>query len=317
MTTVTPPRPTGRRRAAPPGPRPRPRADRRRRRITEQITAYGFLAAALLVFAVFSWYPVLRNVVLAFQEVNFVHGSSWVGLENFRHVLDDPRFWTAWRNTGMFTLYALLLGFGVPFATAVLINEFRHARAYFRVLVYLPVMLPPVVVALMWKWFYEPGNGLINEILATAHLPTLEWTNSRSTALLSLVIVATWANMGTTTLIYLAALQTIPGELYEAAELEGAGIWRRLWHVTIPGTRFVILVLLLLQIVATMQVFTEPFVMTGGGPQDSTLTVMLLIYRYAFVYNDFGAASAMSLMLLAVLAVFSAAYLRITRSRQT
>ena len=314
MSIVTPPRSPGRRKVVRPGSPTRPRADRRR--LTEQITAYGFLSAAILIFAVFAWYPVLRNVVLAFQEVNFVRGSSWVGLDNFRFVLEDPRFATAWRNTGLFTLYALLLGFGVPFVTAVLINEFRHARAYFRILVYLPVMLPPVVVALMWKWFYEPGNGLINEILSTAQLPTLEWTNSRTTALISLVIVATWANMGTTTLIYLAALQTIPGELYEAAELEGAGIWRRLWHITIPQTRFVILILLLLQIVATMQVFTEPFVMTGGGPQDSTLTVMLLIYRYAFVYNNFGAASAMSLMLLVVLAVFSALSLRITRSRQ-
>ncbi|SOD64198.1 carbohydrate ABC transporter membrane protein 1, CUT1 family [Streptomyces zhaozhouensis] len=288
----------------------------RRRRLGEHVTAYGFLCAALVVFAVFAWYPAVRNIVLSFQEVNFVRGSSWVGLENFRRLLDDPLFATAWRNSALFTLYALLLGFGVPFVTALLINEFRHARAYFRVLVYLPVMLPPVVVALMWRWFYQPEGGLINEVLGTAGLPTPEWTNSSSTALISLVIASTWANLGTATLIYLAALQTIPGELYEAAELDGAGIWRRIWHVTVPQTRFVILMLLLLQVIATMQVFTEPFVMTGGGPEDSTVTVMLLIYRYAFVYNDFGAASAMSLLLLVVLAVFSAAYLRVTRGQQ-
>ncbi|RKN37869.1 carbohydrate ABC transporter permease [Streptomyces hoynatensis] len=288
----------------------------RRRRRAENVTAYGFLCAALVVFAVFAWYPVLRNVTLSFQEVNFVRGSSWVGLDNFRKVLDDPLFATAWRNSALFTLYALVIGFGVPFATAVLLNEFRHARAYFRVLVYLPVMLPPVVVALMWRWFYQPEGGLINELLSAAHLPTSQWTNSASTSLISLVIVSTWANMGTATLIYLAALQTIPGELYESAELDGANLWRRLWHVTVPQTRFVILMLLLLQVIATMQVFTEPFVMTGGGPKDSTVTVMLLIYRYAFVTNDFGAASAMSLLLLLVLGVFSAAYLRLTRSRQ-
>ncbi|WP_062214321.1 carbohydrate ABC transporter permease [Streptomyces sp. NBRC 109706] len=288
-----------------------------RRRLGENVTAYGFLCAALVVFAVFAWYPAIRNIVLSFQEVNFVRGSSWVGFDNFSYIFDDPLFATAWRNSAIFTLYALVLGFGVPFLTALLINEFRHARAYFRVLVYLPVMLPPVVVALMWRWFYQPDGGLINEILGGVGLPTSDWTNSSSTALISLVIVSTWANMGTATLIYLAALQTIPGELYEAAELEGANIWRRIWHVTIPQTRFVILMLLLLQVVATMQVFTEPFVMTGGGPQDSTVTVMLLIYRYAFVYNNFGAASAMSLLLLLVLAVFSAAYLRVTRSQQT
>ncbi|MEU2603618.1 carbohydrate ABC transporter permease [Streptomyces albus] len=289
------------------------RTARRRRALREHVTAYGFLCAAVVIFALFSWWPILRNVLLAFQDVNFATGNTWVGTANFTRLLRDPLLATAWRNTALFTAYALVLGFLVPFLTAVLLNEFRHARAYFRVLVYLPVMLPPVVVALMWKWFYDPGPGLINEILRTLHLPASGWLDSSSTSLVSLVIVSTWANMGTATLIYLAALQTIPGELYEAAELDGANLWQRLRHVTVPQTRFVLLVLLLLQIVATMQVFTEPYVMTGGGPEDSTVTVMFLVYRYAFVYNDFGTASALSLLLLLVLAAFSALYLRATR----
>ncbi|MGW7350480.1 carbohydrate ABC transporter permease [Streptomyces sp. NPDC054784] len=304
--------------AGPHGPAERERARARRRgRLAEHVTGYGFLCAALIVFALFSWYPIARNVALAFQEVNFATGNSWVGLENFRRLADDPLTVTAWRNSALFTLYALLLGYAVPFVTAIVVNEFRHARAYFRVLVYLPVMLPPVVVALMWNWFYDPGPGLANELLRTLHLPTSAWIDSADTSLVSLVIVATWANMGTTTLIYLAALQTIPGELYEAAELDGANLWQRVRHVTIPQTRFVLLILMLLQIVATMQVFTEPFVMTGGGPDDSTVTVMLLIYRHAFVYDDFGTASALSLLLLIVLGLFSAAYLRLTRTRET
>ncbi|MFF8643966.1 carbohydrate ABC transporter permease [Streptomyces sp. NPDC015345] len=293
---------------------PRRRQTARRRALREHVTAYGFLSAAVVIFALFSWWPIVRNVILGFQQVNFATGNTWVGLDNFERLFADPLFLTAWRNTGLFTVYALGLGFAVPFLTAVLLNEFRHARAYFRVLVYLPVMLPPVVVALMWKWFYDPGPGLFNEILRTLHLPTSAWLDSSSTSLVSLVVVSTWANMGTTTLIYLAALQTIPGELYEAAELDGAGVWQRLRHVTVPQTRFVLLVLLLLQIVATMQVFTEPYVMTGGGPEDSTVTVMFLVYRYAFVYNDFGTASALSLMLLLVLGAFSALYLRVTRA---
>ncbi|MFK8844303.1 carbohydrate ABC transporter permease [Streptomyces sp. Ac-502] len=292
------------------------RAARLRRSVREHLTAYGFLCAAVVIFALFSWWPIVRNVLLAFQDVNFATGSSWTGLSNFEKLFADPLLATAWRNTAVFTAYALVLGFFVPFLTAVLLNEFRHARAYFRVLVYLPVMLPPVVVALMWKWFYDPGPGLLNEVLRTLHLPTSAWLDSSSTSLVSLVIVSTWANMGTATLIYLAALQTIPGELYEAAELDGANLWQRLRHVTIPQTRFVLLVLLLLQIVATMQVFTEPYVMTGGGPDDSTVTVMFLVYRYAFVYNDFGTASALSLMLLLVLAAFSALYLRLTRTKE-
>lgn len=277
------------------------------------VTAYGFLSAALVVFAVFSWWPIVRGVVLSFQQVNFVTSPDWVGWENFERLFADPLFVVAWRNTAYFTVLALLIGFGVPFVTAVVLNELRHAKGYFRLLVYLPVMLPPVVTALLWKWFYDPGPGLFNSVLRGLNLPTSHWLDSSSTSMISLVLVITWANMGSATLIYLAALQTIPGELYEAADLDGAGILKKIWHVTIPQTKFVILMLLLLQVVATMQIFTEPFVMTGGGPEESTVTVLLLLYRYAFYYNDFGTASALSLILFAVLGVFSFLYLRITR----
>ena len=277
------------------------------------VTAYGFLSAALVVFAVFSWWPVVRGVVLSFQQVNFVTSPDWVGWENFRRLFADPLFVVAWRNTAYFTVLALVIGFGVPFVTAVVLNEMRHAKGYFRLLVYLPVMLPPVVTALLWKWFYDPGPGLFNSVLRGLGLPTSHWLDSSSTSMISLVLVITWANMGSATLIYLAALQTIPGELYEAADLDGAGILKKIRHVTIPQTKFVILMLLLLQVVATMQIFTEPFVMTGGGPEESTVTVLLLLYRYAFYYNDFGTASALSLILFAVLGVFSFLYLKITK----
>ncbi|MEQ0564276.1 sugar ABC transporter permease [Amycolatopsis sp. NEAU-NG30] len=284
------------------------------RTLKENLTAYGLLSAALVVFALFSWYPIVRGILLSFQQVDFVGAPAWVGFGNFEKLFADPLFGVAWRNTLLFTGLALVFGFAVPFLTAVLLNELRHAKAFFRLAVYLPVMLPPVVTALMWKWFYDPGPGLFNSALGAVGLPGGEWLDSSGTAMLSLVFVSTWANMGSTTLIYLAALGTIPGELYEAAELDGAGLWQRLRHVTVPQTRFVLLVLLLLQIVATMQVFTEPYVMTGGGPDDSTVTVLLLLYRYAFVYNDFGAASAMSLLLFAALGVFSAWYVRLTRN---
>jgi multiple sugar transport system permease protein len=281
--------------------------------VRRHVTAYGFLSAALVVFAVFSWWPVVRGVVLSFQQVNFVTSPDWVGWENFERLFADPLFVVAWRNTAYFTVLALVIGFGVPFLTAVVLNELQHAKGYFRLLVYLPVMLPPVVTALLWKWFYDPGPGLFNSVLRGLGLPTSQWLDSSSTSMISLVLVITWANMGSATLIYLAALQTIPGELYEAADLDGAGIGKKIWHVTIPQTKFVILMLLLLQVVATMQIFTEPYVMTGGGPEESTVTVLLLLYRYAFYYNDFGTASALSLILFAVLGVFSFLYLKITR----
>ncbi|MFI1480162.1 carbohydrate ABC transporter permease [Streptomyces sp. NPDC020747] len=295
-------------------PRPGPAGRPLRRRLADQTGAYAFLLGGLLCFALFSWYPAIRAVVIAFQKYTPGAEPEWVGTANFTRVFADPEFAAAWRNTLTFTLLALLIGFAVPFALALVLNELRHAKAFFRVVVYLPVMIPPVVSALLWKWFYDPGAGLANEALRFLNLPTSNWSNGADTALVSLVLVATWANLGGTVLIYLAALQSIPGELYEAAELDGANIWQRIRHVTIPQTRFVILMLMLLQIIATMQVFTEPFVITGGGPENATVTVLYLIYKYAFLYNDFGGACALSVMLLLLLSAFSAVYLRLTRS---
>ena len=313
MTTKTAERRPTRAAAGHPHPAPPP-AGAARRRLAEQARAWAFLLGGLICFALFSWYPAIRAIVIAFQKYTPGRTPQWVGTANFTRVLHDPEFGAAWRNTLTFTVLALLIGFAVPFLLALVLNELRHAKAFFRVVVYLPVMIPPVVSALLWKWFYDPGAGLANEVLRALHLPTSQWTNGTDTALVSLVLVATWANMGGTVLIYLAALQSIPGELYEAAELDGANLLQRIRHVTVPQTRFVILMLMLLQIIATMQVFTEPFVITGGGPENATVTVLYLIYKYAFLYNDFGGACALSVMLLVLLALFSALYLRLTRS---
>lgn len=286
-----------------------------RRKVKDNLTAYAFMAAGIVVFALFSWYPLVRGVILSFQQVNFVTEPWWVGFDNYRAIFDDPLFWTAWWNTLKFTAIALGLGYVVPFGLAVVINEVRHAKGFFRIAVYLPLMLPPIVVVLLWKYFYDPGNGLFNAALSFLHLPESQWYQSSSTAILSLVLVSTWANMGGAFIMYLAALQNIPGELYEAAEMEGASVWQRLRHVTIPQMRFILLVLLLLQIVATMQVFIEPYQLTGTTNPD-TITVMVLIYRYAFTVNhDFGMAASMSVLLFIVLGVFSALYLRLTRDK--
>jgi multiple sugar transport system permease protein len=284
--------------------------------VRRNLTAYGFLCGALICFAFFSWYPMVREILLSFQNTNFVDEPTWAGLDNFRTVTEDPSFGGAWFNTLAFTGIALLVGYVVPFVAAIVLNELRHAQAYLRFVVYLPVMLPPAVAVLLFKWFYDPGAGLFNQILDVFHLPGLAWLDSTDTALISLVIVSTWMNLGTGTLIYLAALQSIPSDLYEAAELDGAGLFRRVWHVTIPQTRLILLVMLLLQVVATMQVFIEPYLLTGGGPENATTTVAYLMYQYAFNFGDFGAGGALGLMLMVVLMVFSAFYLRLSREER-
>jgi multiple sugar transport system permease protein len=295
------------------GAPPRPAA-RMRRRLADTGRGYLFLAVAILCFGVFSWWPLVRGIILAFQQDNFVTPPYWVGLDNFKAVLDDPLFLTAWKNTVEFTGLALIFGYAVPFVVALVLNELRHLRGFFRIAVYLPVILPPIVTVLLWQFLYDPGNGLFNQMLGSVGLPTSQWLQSPKMVMLSLVLVSTWANMGGATILYLAGLSSIPGELYEAAELDGAGVWRRIWHVTLPQMRFLMVVLLLLQVIATMQVFIEPYQLTGTS-DPNTITILVLIYRYAFSVNeDFGMAAAMSVLLFVVLAAFSAIYLRLTRS---
>ncbi|GGM16040.1 sugar ABC transporter permease [Streptomyces fumigatiscleroticus] len=282
--------------------------------LRRNLTAHGFLIGAVVCFAVFSWYPMVREFLLAFQKTE--DGEvTWVGLDNLVTVFDDPAFWQAWRNTLLFTVLALVFGFAVPFVVAIVINEFRHGKGYLRLLVYLPVMLPPVASVLLFKYLYDPGYGLLNDLLRLLRLPEQQWLQDADLSMLSVVLASTWMNMGGAALVYLAALQGIPGELYEAAELDGAGLFRKIWHVTIPQTRLILSLMLLMQVIATMQVFVEPFLLTGGaGPEGSTTTVVYLIYQYAFNFNDYGAAAALGLLLLVLLAGFSAAYVKLSRA---
>jgi multiple sugar transport system permease protein len=299
--------------------------DRFGHRVRRNLSAYAFLVGAVLCFTFFSWYPIVREVIMSFQKAVYGGGYTWAGWRNYTRIIHDPMFWQAWRNTLEFTLLALVIGYAVPFCVAILLNELRNARGYLRVLVYLPVMLPPAAALLLFSYFYNPQYGLFDDILRLLHLPTSQWvlqpgTGFVSTAMISVVIASTWMNMGGATLIYLAALQNIPGELYEAAELDGAGLFSRIRHVTIPQTRLILILLLMLQVVATMQMFVEAFVLTngGGGVGNNTQSVVMLIYQYAFAYSgasNYNSASALGVMLMIVLAVFSGGFLWATRER--
>jgi multiple sugar transport system permease protein len=310
-TTVLPPTPT-----PTPGPRAAATARSRRdlrRRVRDALTGHAYLVGAVLCFAFFSWYPMVREFIMSFQRSH--RGvSTWVGWQNYSRMWHDPSFSAAWRNTATFTILALVFGYALPFLIAVLLNEFRHAQGYLRALVYLPVMLPPASALLLFRYAYDPGGaGILNYLLHALHLPTSQWTQSTTMAIPSLVVASTWMNMGGGILIYLAALQSIPGELYEAAEIDGAGLLRRIWTVTIPQTRLILSLMFLLQVVATMQLFIEPLILAGGaGVEDSTTSVVYLMYQHAFRQNDLNGAAALGVMLLVVLAGFSALYARLS-----
>jgi multiple sugar transport system permease protein len=280
-----------------------------------------FLLPLLLVFGAFSWYPIVRTVVMSLQHTNLVESPTWVGFDNFRAVLNDPLLPIAVKNTAYFAFLALIFGYPVPLAAAVLMSEARRGRSLYSVLAYLPVVIPPVVAVLLWKTFYDAGSvGVFNTVLGWGHLGPYPWLQSQSWAMPSLVLESTWANAGATVIIYLAALTAVNPELYEAAAVDGATLWQKVWHVTLPQLRGVLLVTMILQIIGTAQVFLEPFLFTSGGPANATLTVLLLIYDYAFgnsLGGDYGMATALSLMLAVFLALFSLAYLRATRSWST
>lgn len=276
-----------------------------------------FALPLLVVFGLFSWLPIGKAVVMSLQETNLVT-TAWVGLDNFRTVLADPLLATAVGNTLWFAALALLLGYPVPLIAAVLMSEVRRAKGLYSALAYLPVVVPPVVAVLLWKFFFDARpEGVFNTMLGWVGVGPVPWLQDADWAMPSLVLEATWAAAGGTIIIYLAALTAVPGELYDAAEVDGVSVWRKVWHVTMPQLRGVLLITFILQIIGTAQVFLEPYLFTDGGPANATITVLLLVYRYAFgqsLGGDYGAATALSLMLAVVLAVLSVVYFRLTRS---
>jgi multiple sugar transport system permease protein len=303
-------------------PLPLPPVGRRRQRnLTTWVRRGGlsklvFALPLLLVFGIFSWWPIVRSVIMSFEKTNLVGPAKWVGWDNFVYVLTDPDLPTAIRNTLYFALLALLIGFPIPLVAAVLINSVRRRKGLYSALAYLPVVVPPVVAVLLWKFFYDGStDGVFNTVLGWIGLGPYSWLSDKTLVMPALVVEATWAAAGGTVIIYLAALISVPSELYDAAEVDGAGIWRKIWHVTMPQLRGVLFITLILQVIATVQVFLEPYLFTGGGPANKTLTILLMIYNYAFARSlggNYGAATALSVMLAVFLAILSFVYFKLT-----
>ncbi|NLG84061.1 MAG: sugar ABC transporter permease [Firmicutes bacterium] len=272
-----------------------------------------FLLPALCIFAMFQWYTIFYGLILGFQKMITGLGATWVGLANFKSVLSDSLVALSFRNTLVFVGLCLVFGYMVPVVVAIALTELRHARGFFRLAIYMPNIIPGIALYIMWLWIFDPAVGLLNQILGLFHLPPQEWLLNTKTALFSLMLMATWAGFGSTALFYMASLTSVPEELYEAAEIDGAGIWRRIFHITLPSLKTTMLIMLLLQILATVQVFQEPFVMTGGGPNNATLTIMYQVYRYAFVYFEFGKAGALGFLTFLFLFVLSLLYMRYSK----
>jgi multiple sugar transport system permease protein len=285
----------------------------KRIRWEEQIPAYLFLLPALIVFGLFAWFPILKTFLFSFQNVSLNGESTWVGFDNFRRMLLDPNFGIAWRNSFQFASFSLAMGFMVPVIVAIMINEMRRAKGFLRLVYFLPTVIPITITILIWRLMYSPDNGFLNALLVSFGGKGQSWLQNSMLVKPSIILLLTWANFGSTVLLYIAALQDIPTEYYEAAEIAGANPFQRISYITLPQLYPTMIMTFILQIIAVVQIFTEPFLLTGGGPGTATLTPVLVIYRTAFLNNDFGLASAWSLTLLIILSLFSVVYLRLSR----
>lgn len=274
----------------------------------EQVPAWLFLLPALVVFALFTWYPIVVAVGYSFQHVSLLGEATWAGLDNYRRMFADPLFYTAWKNTLNLVLLSLVLGFFAPVVGALMINEMRRMSNFFQLLYYLPTLIPIPVALLVWRQIYAPEGGILNSLLGLARIAPQLWLQDPALAKASIVAILTWASVGGTILIYMAALQEVPLEIYEAAELDGFSPWQRVRYIALPNLLSKMQMLLVLQIIAVVQIFLEPLLLTQGGPANSTLTPVLANYRIAFALNDFGLASAWSVSLLVVLSAFSLLY---------
>jgi multiple sugar transport system permease protein len=266
-----------------------------------------------VVFGVFQWYPILNNFVLAFQEYTPGLDPTWVGLANYQAVLGDERLWIALQNTLVYVVICLVIGFLVPIAVAIAISLLRRGKAFFRLAIYVPNIIPAIATYIIWGWIFNPQFGLLNQVIGWFGGEGLNWLVDKNLVLLSLSLMATWAGFGSAAVLYMASLTAISPELYEAAEIEGASAWQRIRYITLPSIMPTIQLMLILQLLATFQLLQEPFVMTSGGPNDGSLSVALLSYQYAMQNVEFGKAGALGSLLFLLLVGLSFYYIRGSR----
>lgn len=297
-------------------PQPAPRPWWQRVKWRDQIPAFLFLLPALMAFTLFAWWPILNSIVMSFQDVNLMDASqsTWVGFRNFERMFADPTFISSWSNSLQFALLSVLVGFFVPVGVGILVNEMRIAKSFFRVVYFLPSVIPPLIALLVWRLIYNPApGGLLNQFIMSLGGGRHSWLQDPTLVKPSIIFIMTWGGFGATMLIYLAALQDLPVERYEAAEIDGANPFQRIRHITLPHLRSTMLVLLIVQVLGIVQLFIEPLVLTQGGPGQATMTPVFTLYRKGFLNGDYGLAAAWSVLLMIVLGILSIIYLRVTR----
>jgi len=293
-----------------------PMVRRRRGRLVLRNTVVGwsFLLPNFAGFAVLTLVPVALLFYYAFTSWNVFGGADWTGLDNFRQLLHDHSFRTALTNTVYYTVFHIPLTLVAALGLALLLNRKLRGVAFFRTVAFFPYITSIVALAQVWNMLFSPSYGPINQFLRTigiAHPPG--WTTSADWSMPAVIIVGTWREAGYYMLLFLAGLQTIPTQLYEAAKVDGANAWQRLLAVTLPGLRPTTFFVIVMLTIGSFKVFDLILVMTNGGPGQSTLVVSQYIYQKGFVENQFGYASAISIVLFAICFVITVVQFLINR----
>ena len=283
------------------------------RQMRKQWSAYLFLAPVLVTFAVFTVFSVGYAFYLSFHEWNILEPAKpYVGLDNYARLLEDNRFRQAVVNTVYYTAVSVPLTIVIGLLIALLLNTQIRARGLFRTLFYLPVVTPLVIAAIIWKWVYNGDFGLLNYYLIKLHLidEPLLWLSDKNLAMPAVILTSVWKTVGFAMVVYLAGLQAIPEEYYDAAKIDGASALRRLRDITIPLLSTTTFFLVVISVLGSFQVFTQIFVMTNGGPVRRTTTIVYHIYQTAFKNFDMGYAAAMAFALFAMMFGFTLVQMR-------
>ena len=266
--------------------------------------AYVLLSPYLILFVVILAYPLLYSLWLSMFDATLNRTPTFVGAGNFVQLFQDPEFHTALRNTFFFAFFAVLGETTLPLLMALAMNERLPFRTLFRTAFFLPVVTSWVVVSLIWSMLFAQ-QGLVNSVVQLLGFGPQPFFSNGGQAMWIIIALSIWKNLGYYMVIYLAALQGVPQDLYEAAAVDGANRVRQLWHIAVPALRPVIYFVLTISIITSMQLFTQPFIMTNGGPLNATLSVVQLLYRHAFVQLEFGYGSAIAAVLLVLLVALS------------
>lgn len=286
-------------------------------RLRKDLRAWAIMLPSLALFAFFVWVPLLESVRMSLYNTQGVRTLDFVGFANYLRVFAHPSFSPALRNTFIYIFWSLLIGFWTPILIAALITEAVRLKGLFRVGVYFPNIVPGLATVFIWGYFFRPGGtGVLNILLDKIGIGNQMWlTNPRWTIPL-IVITMTWKAAGSTALIYMSAMSNISVDMYEAASIDGAKPFRRFISITLPCILSLGKTLLILQIIAVFQILYEPLVLTNGGPNNASISVMQLVYKYAFEDFNYGMATALSVLICIILAVLTVIYFRLTKSQE-